>query len=509
VFDGGITTPKLASDAVTSAKLATDTTSLSKITAHIATEAAGAIWFRAPLDNSIQYGPLNVSRPGEFGKRLIIGYDSSNYGYIDCLESGVSPRALALQQHGGSVGIGTSTPLDRLHIVGTDNVVAARLEKSGAATTGLHAGPDYGWVGTLSNHPMLFGAGNATHGALLQDGRFGLGTTSPTADLHIGGTGTANLKLHGSELVDANDQLFRIRSGGNIVSFDGDDSIGIGTTTPLADLHIAGSGQANIRLLGSELIDTEDGIFRFRSGGSIISFDGDDRVGIGTLNPTNSLEVNGNAYTIGAQIVGGGLELFGNPPFIDFRVNNAPDFDFRVANSSPGVLDFANGNGTHMRITSNGRLGIGTTSPSWKLEVNGSAAKPGGGSWTDSSDRRLKRNIKAIENPLAQLLELRGVSYEWRRPEMASRRPGTRYGFIAQEVRDIFPNWVNLDSQGYLGLTLPFDFDALIVEAFREQQRYIQKLEGANRSLKARLDRQDRINQMLQDRLARLEAKSR
>src|SRR5207302_3989794 len=46
-----------------------------------------------------------------------------------------------------------------------------------------------------------------------------------------------------------------------------------------------------------------------------------------------------------------------------------------------------------MRITSIGRVGIGTTIPDQSLSVDGDASKIGGGSWLNFSDERLK-NIK-------------------------------------------------------------------------------------------------------------------
>ena len=43
-----------------------------------------------------------------------------------------------------------------------------------------------------------------------------------------------------------------------------------------------------------------------------------------------------------------------------------------------------------MTFKGNGNVGIGDEDPDFLLEVNGTAGKPGGGSWSNSSDRRLK-----------------------------------------------------------------------------------------------------------------------
>ena len=62
-------------------------------------------------------------------------------------------------------------------------------------------------------------------------------------------------------------------------------------------------------------------------------------------------------------------------------------------------------------------IGIGTTELNYKLEVNGSAAKPGGGSWGDSSDIRQKKNVAKLTGALDKLIQLQGVTYEWVNPE--------------------------------------------------------------------------------------------
>jgi hypothetical protein len=49
------------------------------------------------------------------------------------------------------------------------------------------------------------------------------------------------------------------------------------------------------------------------------------------------------------------------------------------------------------------KVGIGTSAPAYLLHVNGTAAKPGGGSWTVASDKRLKKNISTFTERLTVL----------------------------------------------------------------------------------------------------------
>ena len=131
-------------------------------------------------------------------------------------------------------------------------------------------------------------------------------------------------------------------------------------------------------------------------------------------------------------------------------------------------------------VNGGGSVMIGTGAPAFLLHVNGSAGKPGGGSWANSSDRRLKKNIHGLPGSLDKLLALRGVRFEFKDPEAINELHGERIGMIAQEVEEVFPGWVDQGRHGYKTLTFR-GFEALAVEALRElreeKDRQLQKKE--------------------------------
>jgi hypothetical protein len=127
-------------------------------------------------------------------------------------------------------------------------------------------------------------------------------------------------------------------------------------------------------------------------------------------------------------------------------------------------------------IKAGGNVGIGTTQPRFTLEVNGSAGKPGGGMWTNSSDLRLKRNVQPLPGALQKLLKLRGVSYQWQEPEKHGNLAGEQMGLVAQEVEEVFPEWVSTNTDGFKDLTIR-GLEALVVEAFRDLNNRIEALE--------------------------------
>ena len=84
------------------------------------------------------------------------------------------------------------------------------------------------------------------------------------------------------------------------------------------------------------------------------------------------------------------------------------------------------------------------------------------------------------------LLELRGVQFEWKEPDKMGNLSGPQTGLIAQEVEKVFPDWVSSDREGYKELTIR-GFEALAIEALRELKNEVDdvksrldKIEGDN-----------------------------
>ncbi len=84
------------------------------------------------------------------------------------------------------------------------------------------------------------------------------------------------------------------------------------------------------------------------------------------------------------------------------------------------------------------------------------------------SDRRLKVKIQSLRGALAKLLRLRGVSFEYNGAAQECGCPaGGRTGFVAQEVEQVIPEWVQVTKDGYRALAIE-GFEGLAVEALRE-----------------------------------------
>ena len=135
-------------------------------------------------------------------------------------------------------------------------------------------------------------------------------------------------------------------------------------------------------------------------------------------------------------------------------------------------------------IFENGNVGIGTTAPSYKLDVAGTIR----GNNVSPSDLRLKQNIQTLENSLAKISQLRGVSFNWQDP---AKDPDPQIGVIAQEVEQVLPELVSTDEAGYKSVAYG-KFVSVLLEAVKELQKEkdaeIQALKAKNSELTTRIE---------------------
>ncbi len=171
--------------------------------------------------------------------------------------------------------------------------------------------------------------------------------------------------------------------------------------------------------------------------------------------------------------------------------NTAADSRFNI---------FHNGTGNIIVATGNGNVGIRRTPTTNTLEVNGNASKNTAGSWLANSDKRLKKDITNIKGSFAlnKINKMQGVTYKWDDDKTGIERPSTiQYGFIAQDIMKVFPSKVSKDNLGYYQ-TAYGDYDPIFVEAIKELNKKINRLEQENKQLKELLQNQKLLEQRIQ-----------
>ncbi|MEN8220084.1 MAG: tail fiber domain-containing protein [Pseudomonadota bacterium] len=196
-----------------------------------------------------------------------------------------------------------------------------------------------------------------------------------------------------------------IEDNGDEFVVDNDGNVGIGTMSPGAKLDVDGTIKASY----IKLPDTDT--------------DGANSIGSNTYDGNQSLRINGEK----------------NIFLIINEQSEYPDAALEVRENSPSYhLLFkvkTNGEAYH-----SGNVGIGTTSPSYKLHVNGTAYATGAAGAL--SDRRHKENISDLPiDALKVVKELRPVIFEWKEPQ-DNGMEGSQIGFIAQEVEKVLPEAV-------------------------------------------------------------------
>jgi len=238
----------------------------------------------------------------------------------------------------------------------------------------------------------------------------------------------------------------------------------------------------------------------------LVSYSG--RVGIGTSTPLLSLGIK----RVGQQ---DGIQIDSPIPTIRIIESGTPKWELAsniFSTSHLTLYNYSRGEYDLYISNTNGRVGLGTTGPDQKLTVNGGASKPGGGSWSVFSDRRLKTDINSFKDGLSALRKINPVTFRYNGKTGLSTEK-TYVGVIAQEIQKILPYTVetykaklNSNDTNETDL-LRFDSNALLyvcINAIKDldtRMAEMENLRSENRRLAARLADIEELNM----RIAKLE----
>jgi hypothetical protein len=137
-----------------------------------------------------------------------------------------------------------------------------------------------------------------------------------------------------------------------------------------------------------------------------------------------------------------------------------------------GNLIYGTGvNGTNTTL-STGNIGIWTSTPNYKLEVNGDINSIGtvrANGIALTSDARFKQGVTTISNSIDILSRLNPVTYTWNLlgQERGGKANTTEYWFLAQDVESILPAAVSVGADGYKSLNY-IDFIPHLVWAVKD-----------------------------------------
>ncbi len=226
----------------------------------------------------------------------------------------------------GNVGIGTSSPDARLHV--KDGDVRVEHTRPRIYLTDTNNNSDYSIINNNGDFSIYDDTNTAYRMYINSSGNVGIGTTNAAKTLTVEGTGlrvqstaSADFYSTGQDALIVNNGTANLRlwnNGSERMRIDSSGNVGIGESSPTQSKLVVNSG-------------TEDGIATFKSTDAL-----------GYI----SIQDNTTTSLVGAGATGDDLLLFSN-------------------------------NLERVRVDSTGNVGIGTTSPTTKLDVNGSLKASG------------------------------------------------------------------------------------------------------------------------------------
>jgi hypothetical protein len=237
-----------------------------------------------------------------------------------------------------------------------------------------------------------------------------------------------------------------------------------------ATLKIYSGGQEML-LDGNEIDALTQGLYlNHNSSLKVILASGGGNVGIGTTDPGTELHIRHSASGQTPTNISG--------LFVENDGSLNSWYVFQTATA---------GGGKSFSITNTGRVGIGTTSPGYKLDVAGSAHAS---SFPTSSDARLKTNVTQLTDVLEKLEKIRGVSFEWNHLyESLGRSTGhSEIGVIAQEVEAVFPELVTSWGEDEYKAVDYGRLTGVLIEAVKELKYENEQLEEKNTELQKRIE---------------------
>jgi hypothetical protein len=328
----------------------------------------------------------------------------------------VDTNTLVVQADTGRVGIGTTAPGEKLEISGGNillsdtaasyylrNTNNALYQESGGDLRIKVAGSDVitfentGNVGIATTSPAAqFTVNSAASNAFVvtSGGSVGIGTVSPSSRLYVAGTGTTKVTVQstdggqaelnlksgsngGSIYQPAGTDDIRIYNSSDVITFKNTGNVGIGTTTPEEILHLysLSSSAPQLKIDGYDpaiiMNKTDDTrtasiLFKNEAGSAQMSFD--QLSTVFRIRQYDNIPIEIFTNNTQAMTIEEGGE-------VGIGVDPDPDFGLEITASTTngylGVSNSASGDGNVFIIDGSGNVGIGTTTPSDKLEIAG------------------------------------------------------------------------------------------------------------------------------------------
>jgi hypothetical protein len=373
---------------------------------YLTTSSASSTYL--PLAGGTITGSLTLNNGAKFvgqvgtlynGNQVYVDFLGTSYGRIQSYNAvGSFGMPLVLQGSGSNVGIGIVPTTRKLEVSDVIRSFGGGFE----AITPFSSGSSYRLILNttddkfyLQNSTDKFVSNFSTRLLVDNSGNVGIGTTSPSEKLNVTGNILASGTVLGSNLSgtntgdnatntqysglaaskqDALNGTGFVKASGTTISYDNSTYL---TTSTAASTYLPISNPTTTGTLTAPTISNTLGANFATTSGS---------VGIGTASPSSILHTIGTIQTSSTSSASSNYaNRFNNIVFSRFDVPTT--FTNAISNSWSGTatdqtMNFEIGNGSSTRVTAmsllgNGNVGIGTTAPAYKLDVNGTTRVTG------------------------------------------------------------------------------------------------------------------------------------
>jgi len=253
---------------------------------------------------------------------------------------------------------------------GTDNLTITKTGGSGDVT-----------ITNESNANIVFGTNNTEIMRLTSTG-LGIGTSNPTHDLTVDGGTSSNIALIKDATGSATVRYYDGGSQKAYIQLTSSEDMDFFAASGV-DQIFYGNGAEVMRLSSGAVFNENGGNRDFRvesnNNANMLFVDGgNDRVGIGTSSPDYSLEVAGTGLFGGSVMATGSTTTTASRRAIMTHDGSSMKLMASGDSTHRNIIFYRDGGSDEaMRINTSNLVGIGTSSPSEKLQVNGHIASNG------------------------------------------------------------------------------------------------------------------------------------
>jgi hypothetical protein len=416
-------------------------------------------------DTFTAYIETHVTATNELGMvNLVVGAGASIYGSWNDIEWEQSNPQLAwfltVEVNAGNGFVFLGSPI-------LQSVPYAEFSKNNWSFNG-NVGTDGTpqSIGTTDYEPIHLITDNEPRLTISENGAVGIGTDVPYYPLEVEYPGGTGMQVRSTSIYSTID----------IDAYSGDAAL---------RFFEQGNGRWNMR----NGPDTDDLEFYELGGGGLrlILQRLTGNLGIGTGLPESKLHIVGGTD---ASLTLDGYVVCGETTESNMVIDN----NEIIARNDGTASDL------YLNATGGGVVISSSAATTHDLLVNGTAAKPGGGSWTATSDARLKDNILPYTKGLEEVLRIDPVTYHY--IENTGHDTSVEHvGVIAQELQNVAPEMVQETEMelldGSKGNYLNVDPSALtymLINGMKDQQIMIEELQKQNAQLASQVkDLNDRL----------------